>query len=150
MTLDKSFVGKTFPPFTYDVDKSKIRELALALGEENPIFFDDEAARSAGLPGLVAPPTFATLFKMWGEGGNRALVEAMGGDPLRVLHGEEEYEYHGFIRPGDRITGQSTVVSLEEKEGRSGHLDIVVVETEYRNQRAELVVVARSTIVVRG
>ena len=149
MALDKSFIGKTFPPFTFDVDKSKLRELILALGEENPIFFDDEAAWAAGLPGLVAPPTFPTLFKMWGEGGNRTLVEAMGGDPLRVLHGEEEYEYHGFIRPGDRITGQSTVVSIEEKAGRSGHLDIAVLETEYRNQRAELVVVARSTIVVR-
>ena len=149
MALDKSFIGTTFPPFTFEVDKSKIRELALALGEDNPIFTNNEAARAAGLPGIVAPPTFPTLFKMWGEGGNRTLVEAMGGNPLRVLHGEEEYEYHGFIRPGDRITGQSTVVSIEEKEGRSGHLDIAVLETEYRNQRAELVVVARSTIVIR-
>ena len=149
MALDKSFIGKTFPPFTYEVDKSKIRELVLALGEDDPIFWDDEAARAGGLSGLVAPPTFPTLFKMWGEGGNRALVQAMGGDPLRVLHGEEEYEYHGFIRPGDLITGQSTVISLEEKEGRSGRFEIVVVKTEYRNQRAELAVVARSTIVVR-
>ncbi len=149
MALDKSFIGKSFPPFTFEVDKSKIRELVQALGEDNPIFTDDQAARSAGLPGIVAPPTFPTLFKMWGEGGNRTLIEAMGGDPLRVLHGEEEYEYHGFIRPGDLITGQSTVISIDEKEGRSGHLDIAVVETEYRNQQAELVVVARSTIVIR-
>jgi acyl dehydratase len=149
LTLDKSFIGKTFPPFTFEVDKSKIRELALALGEDNPIFTDDEAAGAAGLPGIVAPPTFPTLFKMWGEGGNRVLVEAMGGDPLRVLHGEEAYEYHGFIRPGDLITGQSTVISIDRKEGRSGQLDIAMLETEYRNQRAELVVVARSTIVIR-
>jgi len=149
LALDKSFIGKSFPPFTFEVDKSKIRELVQALGEDNPIFTDDQAARSAGLPGIVAPPTFPTLFKMWGEGGNRTLIEAMGGDPLRVLHGEEEYEYHGFIRPGDLITGQSTVISIDEKEGRSGHLDIAVVETEYRNQQAELVVVARSTIVIR-
>ena len=130
MALDKSFIDKTFPSFSFEVDKSKIRELAQALGDDNPIYVDDEAARAAGLPGIVAPPTFPTLFKMWGEGGNRVLIEAMGGDPLRVLHGEEEYDYHGFIRPGD--------------------LDIAVVETEYRNQRAELVVIARSTIVVRG
>ena len=150
MALDKSFIDKTFPSFSFEVDKSKIRELAQALGDDNPIYVDDEAARAAGLPGIVAPPTFPTLFKMWGEGGNRVLIEAMGGDPLRVLHGEEEYEYHGLIRPGDIITGQTKVISISEKEGRSGHLDIAVVETEYRNQRAELVVIARSTIVVRG
>ena len=50
---------------------------------------------------------------MWGEGGNRTLVEAIGGDPLRVLHGEEEYEYHGFIRPGDLITVESNVPRFE-------------------------------------
>ena len=57
--------------------------------------------------------------------------------------------YNVVIRPGDRITGQSTVISIEEKAGRSGHLDIAVLETEYRNQRAELVVIARSTIVIK-
>ena len=149
MALDKIYIGKTFPPFTFEVDKSKIRELTQALGDDNPIFVDDEAAQAAGLPGIVAPPTFPTLFKMWGEGGNRTLIEAMGGNPLRVLHGEEEYEYHDLIRPGDLITGQSTVISIDEKEGRSGHLDIAVLETAYRNQQNELVVVARSTIVIR-
>lgn len=149
MALDKSFVGQSFPPFSFEVDKSKIRELAQALGDDNPIFRDEEAAKAAGLPGIVAPPTFPTLFKMWGEGGSLPHIKAMGGDVLRLLHGEEEYEYHRLIRPGDVITGQTKVVSIEEKEGRSGHLDIVLLETEYHNQRNELVVVARTTIVIR-
>ena len=149
MALDRSFIGRTFPPFSFEVDRSKIRELVQALGDDSPVYVDDEAARAAGLPGIVAPPTFPTLFKMWGEGGNRSLIEAMGGNPLRLLHGEEKYEYHGLICPGDVITGQTRVVSLDEKEGRRGHLDIAVLETGYRNQRDELVVVARSTIVIR-
>lgn len=149
MALDKSFIGKTFPPFFFEVDKSKIRELAQALGDDNPIYVDDEAARAAGLPGIVAPPTFPTLFRMWGEGGSRSFVEALGGNPLRLLHGEEEYEYFGFIRAGDVMTGQSRVVSIEEKTGRSGQMEILKVETEYRNQQDQLVVVARTTVVVR-
>jgi acyl dehydratase len=150
LALDKSFVGKSFPPFTFEVDKSKIRELLQALGDDNPIFVDDEAAQAAGLPGIVAPPTFPTLFKMWGEGGSSPHIKAMGGDVMRLLHGEEEYQYYGLIRPGDVLTGQTKVISLDEKEGRSGHLDIALLETRYHNQRNELVVVARTTIVVRG
>lgn len=149
MALDRSFIGRTFPPFTFEVDKSKIRELAQALGDDNPIFVDEEAARAAGLPGIVAPPTFPTLFKMWGEGGSADHIRAMGGNLLRLLHGEEAYEYHGFISPGDVITGQTRVVDIDRKEGRSGHLDIVILETEFHNQRGELVVVSRATIVIR-
>jgi acyl dehydratase len=149
LALDKSFAGKSFAPFTFEVDRSKIREFAQALGDENPIYFDDTAARAAGLPGIVAPPTFATAFKMWGEGGSSPHIKAMGGDVLRLLHGSEAYEYHALIRPGDVISGQTRVVSIEEKESRSGQLDIVVLQTDYHNQRGELVVVAQTTIVLK-
>ena len=149
MALDKSFIGRSFAPFSFEVDKSKIRELAQALGDENPIYTAEEAARAAGLPGIVAPPTFLTLFKMWGEGGSSPHIKAMGGDVLRLLHGGEAYEYHGLIQPGDVITGQTRVVSIEEKESRNGPLDIVVFETDYYNQRGELVIVALTTIVLR-
>jgi acyl dehydratase len=150
LALDKSYVGHTFEPFTFEVDKSKIRELAQALGDDNPIYYDDEAARAAGLPGIVAPPTFPTLFKMWGEGGSSPHIKTLGGNVLRLLHGEESYEYFGYISPGDLITGQTKVVSIDEKKGRSSRLDIVKLQTDYRNQRDELVVVGRTTIVIRG
>lgn len=150
MALDKSFIGKAFDPFTVEVDKSKIRELAQALGDDNPIFVDDEAAQRAGLPGIVAPPTYPTLFKMWGEGGSSPHIKAMGGNVLRLLHGEESYEYFGLIRPGDVMTGQTKVVDITEKEGRSSTLDIVNLQTEYHNQHGKLVVVANTTIVIRG
>jgi len=150
VALDKSFVGKAFELFTFEVDKSKIRELAQALGDDNPIFVDDEAAQAAGLPGIVAPPTFATLFKMWGEGGSSTHIKAMGGNVLRLLHGEESYEYFGLIRPGDVITGQTKVVDITEKQGRNSTLDIVNLQTDYRNQHGVVVVVGRTTIVIRG
>jgi acyl dehydratase len=150
MALDKNFIGKSFEPFTFEVDKSKIRELAQALGDDNVIFYDDEAARASGLPGIVTPPTFPTLFKMWGEGGSMGHIKAMGGNVLRLLHGEESYEYFGFIRPGDVITGQTKVINIDEKEGRSSKLDIVKLQTDFHNQHGELVVTGKTTIVIRG
>jgi hypothetical protein len=78
LALDKSFVGKAFAPFTFEVDKSKIRELAQALDDDNPIFFDDAAAQAEGLPGIVAPPTFPSVLKMWGEGGSSPHIKTMG------------------------------------------------------------------------
>ncbi|MDH3676275.1 MAG: MaoC family dehydratase N-terminal domain-containing protein, partial [Anaerolineae bacterium] len=60
VALDKRFIGRKFDPFSFEVDRSKIRELAQALGDDNPVFIDDDEARASGLPGIVAPPTFPT------------------------------------------------------------------------------------------
>jgi acyl dehydratase len=87
---------------------------------------------------------------MWGEGGSSPHIKTMGGNVLRLLHGREAYDYHTFIRPGDLITGQTWVVSIEEKESRSGSLEIVVLQTDYHNQRGEPVVTAYTTIVLRA
>ncbi|NOX62727.1 MAG: MaoC family dehydratase [Chloroflexi bacterium] len=151
--LDRSYIGKKLPLLHYHVDASKIRELADALGDDNPIFRDAEAARAAGYPDIVAPLTFPTLFRFWGGAAagveTRALLTKMGADELRILHGEEEYEYFGLIHPGDDITGELEILDIVTKEGRSGKMDMVKTRATYRNQRNEVVVIARATMVVR-
>ncbi len=151
--LDHSYIGKKLPPIRYRVDASKIRELALAIGDDNPIFHDQAAAQAAGYPDIVAPLTFPTLFRFWGGSAagaeTRSLLQQMGADVLRILHGEEEYEYFRLLHPGDAITGELEIVSIERKEGSSGPMDLVKTRATYRNQRGELVVIARATMVVR-
>ena len=62
MALDASFVGRSWPPRTYEVAREKIREFADAVGATDPVCHDAEAARSAGHPDVVAPPTFGVVF----------------------------------------------------------------------------------------
>ena len=46
--FDTSKVGQSFPPFTVEVERCKIHELALAVGDPNPIYHDRDAAQQAG------------------------------------------------------------------------------------------------------
>jgi acyl dehydratase len=147
--LDTSYIGKTLPAIRYQVDRSKIRELARALGDTNPLFHDVDAARAAGYRDLVAPVTFPTLFRFWGGTETRGILEAMGGNIMRLLHGEEEYEYFDVLQAGDDITGQLEIVGIETKEGRSGIMDFVKTQATYRNQDGNVVVIARATMVLR-
>ena len=57
-------VGKTYPPYEYEVGKEKIREYAAAVGEDNPVYFDRERARAAGFRDVPAPPMFAVVYAM--------------------------------------------------------------------------------------
>src|SRR6185295_18163285 len=48
-------IGKSYPPFEYELGKEKIGEYARAVGEESPVHFDRAGAREAGFRDIVAP-----------------------------------------------------------------------------------------------
>ena len=56
--IDRSLIGKTYPPFHSEVTEEKIRLFAKATGQINPIYFDIESAKKEGHPSLLAPLTF--------------------------------------------------------------------------------------------
>ena len=80
------------------------------------------------------------------------VIHALGINLIRLLHGEEEYNYLGAIHPGDIMTGKSKVVEMYDKEKKDKpgkFMEFTVIETEIRNQRGELVIKSRSTLVER-
>ena len=98
MPLNRALVGKEYPPVRYEVGREKLREFAVAVGETDPIYHDEEAARAAGHPDIPAVPTFPIVLSM------RASL-AIHGDPelgldySRVVHGEQEFVAQRPIRP---------------------------------------------------
>ena len=145
---DKSAVGKEFPPYTWEVERGKIREMAQAIGDNNPIYTDREAAIKEGYKDAVASPTFITVPTFWMGIGAKILSE-LKINYSRILHGEERYEYYQEIYPGDVLTGHTKIVSIESKSGKSGNMDIVTREILYTNQRNEPVLKAKSVTVER-
>ena len=148
--FDKSKIGYSFPPFTIEVELGKIRELALAIGDDNPIYQSREAAQAAGYPDVPLFPTAPTLFTFWGNAKMVSQIVSLGINVMRVLHGEEEYEYLAPINAGDILTGVMTVVDGKTRQGKDGSsLDILTTEIRYTNQHGQPVLNAREMILVR-
>lgn len=155
---NKSKLGYEFPAQVLEVEKGKIAEFVMAVaqkdvpGKINPIYTNEAAAKQAGYPGIVIPPTFSTRLLFGADEGLIGMVNALGINLGRLLHGEEEYEYFGSVCAGDVLTGRMKVVDMydKEKRGKPGQfMEFTVVETEIRNQRGELVIKARTTLVER-
>ena len=144
--VDKSFVGKEYPEFSFEVEKGKVKEFAKAIGDKNPLYYDEKAAKEEGFDGLVLPPTFPTIFAMAG-----GLMEIILGDLkinlAKMLHGGQQYEYIKPIKPGDTVTGKVKIANLFEKEGKAGTMQFIVLETTYTNQKGEKVLIDTSTLV---
>jgi hypothetical protein len=147
--FDMSKVGQSFPPFTIEVERGKLHELALAIGDKNPIYHDLAAAQAAGYTDVPVFPTAPTVFWFWG---NRELVEqltSLGIDVARVLHSSEEYEYLAPMYAGDSLTGVMTVADGKLRRSSAGSMEIVTLAIEYTNQHGQLVLKARETLVAR-
>ncbi len=134
---DKNKIGKKYP-FTWMVERGKIRELVEAIGDDNPIYKNAEAAREKGYKNIVAPPTFAFVSVMWSGVFLRAIND-LGIEFARIMHAEQGYEYYNEIFPGDTLIGVMEVKEIIEKKGKSGDLDFIQFENTYTNQHDELV-----------
>ena len=152
--MDASFVGRSFPlPQTYVVGVEKVREFADAIGERSPLCHDRVAARAAGYPDLVAPPTFAIAAVARAQ--DVVLFDpSLGLDFSRVVHGDQAFTHYRPICAGDEL---SAVVHIDAIR-RLGDNDILTVRTELTDHSGDHegghdgapVCTAVATLVARG
>lgn len=146
---DISKVGTGLPPFIFEVDRVKIKELVHAIGDDNPIFVNNETARAEGYLDTPCPPTFVTLAFQEFTCAYLKAFEELGVSLENVLHGEEEYEYLREIYPGDLLTCGMVFESIVPKQTKSGQMVLITLRTSFTNQKGEEVLRARSLIIER-
>ncbi len=101
--MDTSKVGKEYPAFEYEVGREKIREYANAVGEDNPVHHDREAAQAAGFRDVVAPPMFVVVYSA-GAMGPAILDPELGINLMLMVHGGQEFVWGEPVCAGDTIT----------------------------------------------
>ena len=146
MAINREYAGRVFPASApYEVSRVKIAEFADAIGDANPVYRDEAAARAAGHAGIIAPPTFPIVISMAGSGA--ALADpGLGLNYAMVVHGEERFEYARPIMAGDVVTAQVTVTDIRDV----GRNVMLTTRTEIKTVTGEYVCTAVSTIVERG
>ena len=143
--MDTSKVGKTYPPFEYEVGREKIREYANAVGQTEPVHHDREAAQAAGFRDVVAPPMFTVVYSA-GAMGPAILDPEVGINLMLMVHGGQEFVWGEPVCAGDTITTNASVKDMYEKDGRKFY----VFESVSTNQDGQEVVRGTWTNIVRG
>jgi acyl dehydratase len=145
VAVNAEAIGKSYPPFEYEVGKEKIGEYARAVGEENPIYFDREAARAAGFRDVPAPPMFAVVYAM-GSVAPGIFDPDVGIDFAMMVHGGQEFAWGEPVCAGDVITTVTSVKDISERGG----MGFYVFESVSTNQDGQEVVRGTWTNIVRG
>ncbi len=139
-------------PVTVVIDQREAQRYAFAVGDENPIYFDEVAAQAAGYRTLVAPPTYVSHAVVQPRSASNLRADGMyrdgSGVQLRVnrmMFGGEEWDFLEPVCIGDEITATTRLAALDQKEGRKGPFVRQVRETTFVNQFGEEV--ARSRLI---
>jgi acyl dehydratase len=143
--IEKSCIGMETPEFPVEIEKEMVRRFAAAISEINPVHFDVAAARAAGHPGILAPPTFG--FSINNFHPHPFNFTKLGLKAGQVLHAEQKFVYFAPIYVGDTIRVRGRITDVFEK--RSGLLGFVCTSTFARNQHDQAVFEMATVLVCR-
>ena len=65
--FDHSKIGQSFSPFIIECERCKVHELALAIGDNNPIYHSRKAAQAAGHQNVPLSPTSPAILQFLGQ-----------------------------------------------------------------------------------
>jgi len=157
------FIGKSIGTVACEVEKGSIKRFADAVGETNPLYWDEDYAAKSRFGSIIAPPGFfgwpiklpmgavfvrpTDISDSGVTDGMRAALAKAGF--WRVVDGGVEYEFFKPIHAGDVLQANSVIKEVREREGKTGKMAFVIMETTYHNQKKELVAVQSSTAIYR-
>ncbi|HET8976449.1 MAG TPA: MaoC family dehydratase N-terminal domain-containing protein [Solirubrobacterales bacterium] len=145
MPVKTEAIGKQWPSTTYEVGLEKVREFANAVGAENPVHHDRDAAKAAGYRDVVAPPMFCVVYSAPSMG-PAILDPDVGINLALMLHASQEFVWDEPVCVGDVIETAATCKEIFEKDGRGFY----VYESVSTNQDGAEVVRGTWTNIVRG
>jgi hypothetical protein len=95
------------------------------------------------------PPTFLTTAAQWAPAEARV---AHGFERARLLHGEQEFIFHGPPpHAGQTLLASERIAERYEKQGkRGGTMRFAVIVTEFRDADGRLIAEARATLIERA
>ncbi len=145
MPVNTDAIGKEYPPVTYTVGREKIREYANAIGADNPVHHDREAALAAGFRDVVAPPMFCVVYSAPAIAPG-VLDPEVGMNLAMMVHAGQEFVWGEPVCAGDEITTSAKVTEIYERDGKGFY----VFESVSTNQDGDEVVRGTWTDLVRG
>jgi len=143
--MNQSLKGKEYQQVSFTVDRDRVLQFADAIGEDNPVFRDAEAARALGYPGQIAPPTFATVMQIM-TSGQAVLDPELGLNYALVVHGEQEYEWQRPLLVGATLRATPRIADIYSR----GPNEFLVIEAEIEDVAGNAVGLSRSTLLSRG
>ncbi len=119
MMVYEEFVGLVSEPVENVVERGAVRRFAEAIGDSNPVYLDEEAAKRSVHGRLIAPPTFPRTF-------DYGRIFGVGIPDDGLIHGDHRIVYERPLFVGEAVVCRAEVVDYFEKEAKTGLLGFLI------------------------
>lgn len=120
----------TYPPVTFQIDAERAAAFARAIGAD---------------PAEGVPPTFAAVYSLGPSARQLFEDREAAVDFAKLLHAEQEFEWHRHPRAGETVTSRGRVVSDLNRRG----MRFVTFETETSDAQGDMICRSRALFVIR-
>lgn len=164
--------GMTAPRQTapMPLERDTVRRFVQAIMDDDPIYWSDEAAARSRFAAITAPPLYPVHAFRRGPGTPDPL-DSVAADPdadgtagtdgigfglppvespfKRLLNGGNEIEFFRSLHVGETAVVTARYADVSVKQGSSGPLLLVVVESTFANEAGETLLVNKQTLIWR-
>jgi acyl dehydratase len=137
----KALAGERSEAVSNVVEKGAVRKFAEAIGDPNPLYVDEAAAKKSRYGGLIAPPTFPRTFE-YGE------IEGIGPPGQGLIHGEHRIRYERPLRVGEEVLCYVVFKDYYEKESHGEPLGFVISERVGESSSGERIFTMEDTAIL--
>jgi acyl dehydratase len=133
-----------YPDF-YEVGREKVREYAVAVKNDDPSYYDEDAAAELGHDALPAPLTFISVFGYQAQTAFFADAN-IGIQDEQIVQVDQELKFLRPIHAGDRLYCDVYVHAYRQAHGT----DIIVTKNTITNDKGEAVQETYTTLAGRS
>jgi acyl dehydratase len=142
MALKTDIRGMVYKyPDTFVVGREQIRQYAKSVKANDPASHDEDAAAALGHSGLVAGPTFMSIYAVMIQRHFFQNVD-LGMETMQIVQVDQKFLFHRPIQEGDELDGTMHVESVDERFGA----DIVTTRNVLTDPNGEVVMEAFTTL----
>ncbi len=137
----QELVGRRSNTVSNWVERGAVRKFAEAIGDDNPLYYDEDAARRSRYGRLIAPPTFPITFD-YGAIADLTLPTA------GLIHGSQTFEYNRPIYVGEEFRCYGMLENTFERSGRMGAMTFLVFSRVGEDDGGKAVFTLNATLIV--
>lgn len=141
-------VGHAWPPFDVVIERGAAIAFAQGLGETDPVYLDQVAARRAGHRGILTLPTFPIAISTVRIELIHDMLRLLDVDAARILHAKQRFVHHRPIVVGDRLVGTKRIAGIADR--KNGALTFIDTVIDYEDDRGLPVCEDHCTLVARN
>jgi acyl dehydratase len=128
-------------PDAFVVGREQIRQYANSVKSDDPASHDEAAAAELGHSGLVAGPTFMSIFAVMIQRHFFQNVD-VGLQTMQIVQVDQKFLFHRPIKEGDRLRGTLKILTVDERFGA----DIVTTRNVLTDSNGEVVMESFTTL----